>query len=250
MLTIEGLELTNACNLCCEYCINKDSTFPVGYASDEIVRQAIRYCKPDGLTALHGLGECLLHPQVVDYVQWFTDAGRGTYISTNGILLTPNLLNALVEAGLTNLSISLHSQESAEAFLRTARHLTDHPAPLQFDGNIMLIREQETRTWLRELGATDADYRQLRVFPTWEWMSAKNRQPFPSDVVANRKRNCVYLLSNQCSVKWDGTVVSCCLDANAVNRIGHLGEFEVLRHSVDEYNLCDFCTSNWCNNYV
>jgi len=60
---------------------------------------------------LHGLGEPLLHPELVRMVQELKARDKTVLFNTNGQLLTPELGGALVDAGLDELRVSVDMPE-------------------------------------------------------------------------------------------------------------------------------------------
>jgi MoaA/NifB/PqqE/SkfB family radical SAM enzyme len=64
-----------------------------------------------------GLGEPLLHPRFLDMVRLAKGRGLRAEVTTNALLLTPDLARGLLEAGLDQLVVSIDGA-SAEAFGR------------------------------------------------------------------------------------------------------------------------------------
>ena len=67
-----------------------------------------------------GLGEPLMNPRLPDYVRMAVEAGIAGRVEviTNGLLLTPEKSKALVEAGITNINISVQGLD-AEGYQET-----------------------------------------------------------------------------------------------------------------------------------
>lgn len=102
------VEPTNRCNLACTTC-------PRTFFRHDPLRD-ITLAELDGLLAeapaarrlvLHGLGEPLLHADIVEMVRLGTSQGRTVLFNTNGILMTPELARSLVAAGLAEYRVSL-----------------------------------------------------------------------------------------------------------------------------------------------
>ena len=127
LMTVSGIELTNLCNLRCRQCPTPFTGAATGYATDETVARALDYAAPGQLFSYHRLGEPLLHPKLLQYVQWASDRGIHPLISTNGVLLTEEIFRQLLDAGLRNLQITLHTTASTKAYGMVARHLLAHP---------------------------------------------------------------------------------------------------------------------------
>jgi len=60
------------------------------------------------LISVFGYGEPLLDDEVVDKVQYCTDKGLDTFITSNGSLLTLDIAYALLKAGLKHMRFSVH----------------------------------------------------------------------------------------------------------------------------------------------
>lgn len=115
LMTVSGIELTNLCNLRCRQCPTPLTGAATGYTDDETVARALDYAAPGQLFSYHRLGEPLLHPKLLQYVQWASDRGIHPLISTNGVLLTEEIFLQLLDAGLRNLQITLHTTASTRA---------------------------------------------------------------------------------------------------------------------------------------
>jgi MoaA/NifB/PqqE/SkfB family radical SAM enzyme len=101
-----SLYLTDRCNLDCSYCTEYDNSRPHPRLED--LRRWIAKIRSLGTMriALVG-GEPLLHPDVVVIVRYCRELGFATSLTTNGFLLTPELLAELEEAGLQVMQISV-----------------------------------------------------------------------------------------------------------------------------------------------
>lgn len=104
------IEPTNLCNLNCRTCIRNQWDEPMGKMSDAVFANIIR-----GLRKLSspptiffgGFGEPLFHPGIVRMVAEAKSLGAPVEMITNGTLLTPDLSQELIRAGLDRLWVSL-----------------------------------------------------------------------------------------------------------------------------------------------
>jgi len=108
------LIVTRRCNLACGYCNEYDSfSKPVPY--DELVRRMDHLIDRLRGTIMDFLGgEPLLHPRIADLVRHAHDKGCWTNIVTNGLLLSDELVDALNEAGLDSMCVSIDRLEPNE----------------------------------------------------------------------------------------------------------------------------------------
>jgi MoaA/NifB/PqqE/SkfB family radical SAM enzyme len=101
------LYVTDQCNLDCHYCNEYDNAIPhPTLASLKIWMDKIRALEVSRL-GLQG-GEPLLHPDIVEVVRYARELGfYKVSMSTNGLLLTRELLAQLEAAGLDELQLSV-----------------------------------------------------------------------------------------------------------------------------------------------
>lgn len=104
------LEPTNHCNRSCFFCGAAQSTTKIqrGFMKWELFLQLAGEAEKirPVMVSLHAHGEPLLHPRIVEMVEELTQRGLATELTTNGDLLTPELSQKLLRAGLTHLIIS------------------------------------------------------------------------------------------------------------------------------------------------
>lgn len=103
------VEPTNACNLGCAYCGNKDMLRPKKYLDVELYRRLLDEMVTLAIPrlTLHTIGEPTLHPRIAEMVRMATEKERVVTLSTNGTLLhRDELARGLVEAGPHVLNVS------------------------------------------------------------------------------------------------------------------------------------------------
>jgi sulfatase maturation enzyme AslB (radical SAM superfamily) len=110
------LESTNACNLKCWFCYDKqhrNNTFLDMELAYKILTDA--YAGGTREVCFNLKGEPLLHPRIVDLVGKAKQLGY-TYIynTTNGVLATKALVTRLVENGLNSLKFSINACNAEE----------------------------------------------------------------------------------------------------------------------------------------
>lgn len=98
------IEITNACNLNCSFCIKNRKT--VKYMSMENYKFIIDKIKPYTKEIyLHVLGEPLMHSNIIEFINYAREKNLLVNITTNGYLIN-NLSN---NENIHRLNISLHS---------------------------------------------------------------------------------------------------------------------------------------------
>ncbi|MDR2349187.1 MAG: radical SAM protein [Deltaproteobacteria bacterium] len=121
-----NLEPTNACDLDCVFCSRRLSRRPVGHMKMELAEGILDEAALFGGTAVRfaGWGEPLLHPEISELVAMTKRKGLRLKIYTNGLNLTPRLMDEFMEAGLDELQFSMQGLTPAqyEFNRRGARH--------------------------------------------------------------------------------------------------------------------------------
>ncbi len=104
---IANIEITTKCNLRCGHCartfLNK-----AGEDMQPDTYKGILGMLPHAYRiTLVGLGETLLHPNVVDFISEAAGQGRRVALVTNGMLLDARLSKELLKAGLESIAFSI-----------------------------------------------------------------------------------------------------------------------------------------------
>src|SRR5574337_1110490 len=104
---LANVEITTKCNLRCGHCARtlrkvagEDMPLETFVAILGLLPHAYRI-------TLVGLGETLLHPNVVDFVAEASSQGRRVALVTNGVLLDDRLCRELLSAGLESIAFSI-----------------------------------------------------------------------------------------------------------------------------------------------
>lgn len=112
------VELTNVCNFHCTFCPDEIMERKRGMMSVEEARRIFDMIaeQKDRLgplypVKLHQMGEPTLHPQLVDIVSHAESKGIPIELNTNCSMLTPELVDGLYHAGLTNLILSYQTPD-------------------------------------------------------------------------------------------------------------------------------------------
>jgi MoaA/NifB/PqqE/SkfB family radical SAM enzyme len=104
------VEPTNHCNLDCRICIRHAWSDALGQMSRQTFSRIIedlREFSPPPIVFFEGLGEPLVHRDILDMVVQAKSLGSSVELITNGTLLTRDLSKKLIEAGLDVLWTSL-----------------------------------------------------------------------------------------------------------------------------------------------
>ncbi|MDR0882632.1 MAG: radical SAM protein [Candidatus Adiutrix sp.] len=111
-----NLELTNRCQLDCFFCSRQTSRRPLGEMRFDTLRLIVEEASQHqgcGLR-LTGWGEPLLYPDIAPAVALIKSAGLPLKIYTNGLALTPELMDSFIAAGLDDLQFSMQGLTPAQ----------------------------------------------------------------------------------------------------------------------------------------
>ncbi|MHC4660859.1 MAG: radical SAM/SPASM domain-containing protein [Planctomycetota bacterium] len=231
-------EPTNACNLKCCMCPRDKSPRKIGHMEwelfEKIVEEAAKY-GPRNFT-LHKDGEPLMHKRIVDMVRLIRKSHpmNTSYISTNGLLLRPELSEALIESGLDILHFSIGASrpetyrkvrgadlERVEENVMRFLELKRKKKSAKPDVAVQIIVMEDTRREIREFlqkwrrrGVTVS----VPGFLTWSGAV----DDITLKEIPRVPRYPCHSLWTAPSVNWDGTVSLCCVDWEAAEILGDL----------------------------
>lgn len=112
------VEPTTRCNLHCAMCLRASWGEPAGDMSEPTygcVLDLAREARGEITVSFAGLGEPLLHPQIVEMIERAAQTGARTELTTNGTLLDRAAGLALLRSGLSRLWVSLDSGPGGDA---------------------------------------------------------------------------------------------------------------------------------------
>lgn len=242
MLNKIYLEITNVCNLDCTFC-HKTSRAKKLMTEEEFNLLLGKIEGKAKYLFFHLMGEPTLHPLLPRFIEAAKEKGFLPAITTNGSLLASKG-EALLSALPYKISISLHAPEANAAF----------SAEGYLEGCIAFAREAAARgsyvalrLWNLGSGADNSQILRFlhesfpgewhdirggssqrlahRIFLEWgerfEWPD-----PALPECDAESDLFC-YGLRDQIGILSDGTVVPCCLDADANINLGNLFRAEL-----------------------
>lgn len=237
------LEITNVCNLHCDFCPGTRRV--PGFLSPSGFQILASRLRPHTkYLYLHLMGEPLLHPQLADILQRAEQMDFRVMITTNGTLLEEKGAMLLASGGVEKISISVHSfegnqkSEGMKSYLSTciafARDASARGKRCAFrlwnlDGEktygahmynneiLSVLSKAFPTPWIEgRRGTTLQPGVYLELGEKFQW-------PDLSATEESGRRFC-YGLRDQVGVLWDGTVVPCCLDHEGDIPLGNLYE--------------------------
>jgi uncharacterized Fe-S cluster-containing radical SAM superfamily protein len=104
-----AIEITNACNLRCTMCNLIKMERPPRMMDMDVYRTIIDRCAEAGIriARLHTFGETLIHPRLVEMLEYAREQSIETWISTNGLLLDEDMGRRLLRAGISMVRFSV-----------------------------------------------------------------------------------------------------------------------------------------------
>jgi len=148
------LVITRRCNLSCGYCAEYDNVSPmIGLETLKERIDAIHRLSTINIALLGG--EPLMHPDLPEIVA-YADRGAQVSVTTNGFLITEELIRKLNDAGLSNMEVSIDSfrpdptgyiQKCLKTVSSKLRLLREQAT---FDVNLNLVLCDQTRPDFKE----------------------------------------------------------------------------------------------------
>ena len=250
-----SIEPTTACNLRCPECPSglRAFTRPTGNLKADFFKKTIDDLYPDLIYLIfYFQGEPYINPQFLDMVKYARDKGVYTITSTNGHFL--NSLNAkkTIESGLDRLIISVDgtTQETYESYrkegkletvLQGAKNVVKWKKELKSKTphiifQFLVVRPNEHQIpeiyrLAEEIGIDEVKLKTAQVYdykngneliPTIRKFSRYAEKPNGTWQVKNELLNHCWKLWHACVITWDGLVVPCCFDKDALHKLGDL----------------------------
>lgn len=104
---VAQIEVTNRCNFSCLMCQRIDLKVSLKDMEEGLYRKIIDKLGPVAEVILTGWGEPLIHPKIIEMVRYAKKRGKYVSLTTNGSLLTTNMIQGLLNSGLGSLSFSV-----------------------------------------------------------------------------------------------------------------------------------------------
>ena len=233
------IEITNRCNLACDFC--HGTKRPLGTMPPEDFRRIAEKLRGEtSYLYLHVLGEPLLHPQLKELLAIAGELGFRVCLVTNGTLLHKRREELLAAKSLHKASVSLHSFEGnggAGDLPAYLHQVWDVCLPLSERGVLCALRLWNEGTAPRLNSAVEAflsqrigrdveslprDARGNRTLRPNLFLERAERFGWPDLNAPESGANFCHGFTRQLAVLWDGTVTPCCLDSEGDIPLGNL----------------------------
>lgn len=285
-----SLEPTTACNLGCPECPSGLKMFsrPTGNLRSELNRKIIDELSPYLIYLnFYFQGEPFIHPTFLELVKYAKSKKIFTATSSNGHFFSEEKAKQTVESGLDRLIISIDgsTQESYEKYrihgdlekviegtkriVAWKKKLKSKTPHLIFQFLVVKHNEHqipEIEKMAKELGVNEVRYKSAQVYnyengnpliPENEKYARYKKLPGGKYVLKNKMDNKCWRMWTSSVITWDGKVVPCCFDKDAVHRLGDLsqqsfkeiwnsGEYVSFRKAVStsrkDIDICSNCS--------
>lgn len=251
-----AIEPTTSCNLRCPECPSglRAFTRPTGMLQKDFYRETIDQLHKDIFYIIfYFQGEPYLNPNFLEMVQYAAKKGLYTATSTNAHYLSDENARKTVESGLDRLIISIDgtTQEvyeqyrvggSLEKVLQGARNIVKWKKELKsktpyvfFQFLVVKPNEhqiEDVKKLAAEIGVDDIRFKTAQVYdyendpnqliPTIQRFSRYRKNKEGHTVVKNPLQNHCWRLWHAPVITWDGLVVPCCFDKDALHQLGDL----------------------------
>lgn len=221
------LEITNNCNLNCDFCTkNKRKSKFMDYHEFTFILEKLKpYTK---YLYFHVLGEPLMHPNINEFID-IASSSFGVNITTNGYLINRIKDNK----NIRQLNISLHSfnkkyslslDEYLENIFNTIETLKEYTyISLRIWNNSPL-----TKTLIEKINnryKSNLDYQNIQNNTTITkniFISTHDHFTWPNDTSIKNEFGTCYALKDHIAILVDGTIIPCCLDADGIINLGNI----------------------------
>lgn len=251
-----SFEPTTSCNLRCPECPSglREFTRPTGMLKKDFFTETIDDIYKELLYLIfYFQGEPYLNPDFLEMVKYAHSKGIYTATSTNAHYLTDDKAKKTIESGLDRLIISIDgtTQDVYEQYrvggklekvLEGARNIVKWKKELKsktpfvfFQFLVVKPNEHqidEIKKLAKEIGVDQVRFKTAQVYdyendpnnliPSIEKYSRYKKNKEGKTQIKNGLNNYCWKLWHANVITWDGLVVPCCFDKDAMHRLGNL----------------------------
>lgn len=232
------IEVTSACNLKCPFCATtfRGKMIKKGFMSFDTVKKIIDEGADNNLYGVkfNIRGEPLLHQQIDEFVRYAKKKGLiDVYFNTNAVLLTEDIANRLIDAGLDRLSISIEGY--TKGVFERYRVGADFERVLTNIENLQSLKRRHNvghpkiriqTVMLPELKNTFEEYKRF-------WADRADEVGFLDYKEMNIKKKGIKYpwacpqIWQRMAIWWDGTILPCNHDDDGLIALGNLNEMTI-----------------------
>lgn len=251
-----SFEPTTSCNLRCPECPSGLRSFsrPTGMLKKDFFRETIDDIHKHLLYLIfYFQGEPYLNTDFLDMVKYASDKGIYTATSTNAHYLTEEAARKTVESGLDRLIISIDGTtqdvyqqyriggnldkviEGAKNIVKWKKELNSKTPFVFFQFLVVKPNEhqvEDIKRLAKEIGVDEVRFKTAQVYnfendpnqliPENDTFSRYKKTSDGKYAAKNKLANHCWKLWHANVITWDGLVVPCCFDKDAMHQLGNL----------------------------
>lgn len=251
-----SFEPTTSCNLRCPECPSGMRAFtrPTGMLQEDFFKSTINEIHKELLYLIfYFQGEPYLNKQFLSMVKYASDKKIYTATSTNAHYLTDENARKTVESGLDRLIISIDGTtqdvyrqyrvggnlekviQGAKNIVKWKKELKSKTPFIFFQFLVVKPNEhqiEEVKKLAKEVGVDQVRFKTAQVYdyetdphqliPTIQKFSRYRKDKDGKTTIRSSMKNHCWKLWHANVITWDGMVVPCCFDKDAMHRLGNL----------------------------
>ncbi len=244
------VEITNTCNLSCDFCIqNKRNNKFMSINEFEVILKKLK-----GLTNylyFHVLGEPLLHPKINELIDLATTYNYKINITTNGYLINKIIDNK----NINMINISLHSYNEKyniplDTYLTNIFKVVDN---LIKNNTLVNLRLWVNNKYNNDIIKQINEYYHINIKLEKCTIKKNLYLDINKSFIWPDLNNNYYSKSGKCyglithfGILVDGTIIPCCLDSEGIIKLGNIFNDNI--NEVLNSNRCINMVNNFKNN--
>ncbi len=251
-----SFEPTTSCNLRCPECPSglRAFTRPTGMLKKDFFSQTIDEIHKELLYLIfYFQGEPFLNPDFLEMVKYASKKGIYTATSTNAHYLTDEVAKKTVLSGLDRLIISIDGTtqdvykqyrvggnldkviQGAKNIVKWKKELKSKTPFVFFQFLVVKPNEhqiEDIKRLAKEIGVDQVRFKTAQVYdyetdpnqliPTIDQYSRYTKNADGTYIAKNKMANRCWKLHHANVITWDGLVVPCCFDKDAMHQLGNL----------------------------
>lgn len=232
---ISFIEISSVCNLTCSYCPHPTMGRHKQFMTLDTFKKSLKLAlslgpNADNTVSLHDFGEVLLHPHLEDIFKLCQESGVKPAFATNVKLLKGDDRKKYLDLIL-----------KYEAHVEISEHLFSNPTECIEFVDDLKNKGVDAYPGTATMVAIERGGNTTQGFYHHNWLAGKKINSF--DEV---HKKCYYLANNVVGILSDGSIVSCCADAEGNSTIANVNDpgFDLAKQHLDNFPWegCKSCT--------
>ncbi len=222
------IEPTNCCNLKCNHCTTQRADEKKGYMDYDFYKTILDHNPQLTSIILTRNGEPLLHPNIFKMIRYAREKNIYVSIYTNGVLLSKEGRDGIFDSDLSEINFSMEGVGTEYERNRLVSYKTVKEN-LEYIIQRRNVLKSELVIGINVTKITDDDKAIKMIRKEWQERvdhifvePLMGRRPFP------RTRACRTLWRNAV-IRWDGTVLPCCIDVSSTLVLGDLKKDDLVQ---------------------